>query len=329
MHSVFVDLFPLILCAVFWIAMSCLSFSLLRSKKRFHSMQTSGEAARIRQTDVFRRSTVVLLALGAAGGFLPSIFMMLLTGKVWSVNHQAPHSMVDVYLIMHIPLAIAWSVLVALQLWSADIGRRRSIHKSFGWLTLTTGILGIGLIGGIIWPLVNDFSDGLDSPNAGAGIYTMAMGMGVIVNGTLAGLYAKRRDLAKHKDFIIMTVFWTLDPGLHRLYMWLMRLFGGDTWAPEQTAGLGIAIAKLPANLTLIAWAIVVGILARRLNSIFLYNITGQFLLWCLGTSAVISAIHNTQTSITIVALSAIFFVSFLVIAGFEKRTNLRGNHLF
>ena len=81
----------------------------------------------------------------------------------------------------------------------------------------------------------------------------MAMGMGVIVNGTLAGLYAKRRDLAKHKDFIIMTVFWTLDPGLHRLYMWLMRLFGGDTWAPEQTAGLGIAIAKLPANLTLIA----------------------------------------------------------------------------
>ena len=108
--------------------------------------------------------------------------------------------MVDVYLIMHIPLAIAWSLLVALQLWSADIGRRRSIHKSFGWLTLTIGILGIDLIGGIIWPLVNDFSDGLDSPNAGAGIYTMAMGMGVIVNGTLAGLYAKRRDLAKHKE---------------------------------------------------------------------------------------------------------------------------------
>ena len=292
-------------------------------------MQTSSEAARIRQTEVFRRSTVVLLVLGAAGGFLPSIFMMLLTGKVWSVNHQAPHSMVDVYLIMHIPLAIAWSLLVALQLWSADIGRRRSIHKSFGWLTLTTGILGIGLIGGIIWPLVNDFSDGLDSPNAGAGIYTMAMGIGVIVNGTLAGLYARRRDLAKHKDFIIMTVFWTLDPGLHRLYTRLMRLFGGDTWAPEQTGGLGIPIAKLPANPPLIAWAIVVGILARRLNSIFLCNITGQFVLWCLGTNAVISAIHDTQTSIAIMSVSAIFFVSFLVAVGFEKRTNLRGNRLF
>ena len=167
-------------------------------------MQTCGEGARKRQTEVFRRSTVLLLVLGAAGGFLPSIFMMLLTGKVWSVNHQAPHSMVDVYLIMHIPLAIAWSLLVALQLWSADIGRRRSIHKSLGWLTLTTGIIGIGLIGGIIWPLVNDFSDGLNSPNAGAGIYTIAMGIGVIINGTLAGLYAKRRDLAKHKDFIII-----------------------------------------------------------------------------------------------------------------------------
>ncbi len=329
MHSVFVDLFPILLCAVFWIAMSCLSFNLLRSKKKFYTMQTSGEAARIRQTEVFRISTVVLLVLGAAGGFLPSIFMMLLTGKVWSVNHQAPHSMVDVYLIMHIPLAIAWTLLVALQLWSADIGRRRSIHKSFGWLTLATGIIGIGLIGGIIWPLVNDFSDGLDSPNAGVGIYTMAMGIGVIVNGTLAGLSAKRRDLAKHKDFIIMTVFWTLDPGLHRLYMWLMRLFGGDTWAPEQTAGLGIAIAKLPANLTLIAWAIVVGILARRLNSIFLYNITGQFLLWCLGTNAVISAIHDTPTSIAIMFISAIFFVSFLVTAGFEKQTNPQGNRLF
>ena len=157
----------------------------------------------------------------------------------------------------------------------------------------------------------------------------MALGIGVIVNGTLAGRSAKRRDLAKHKDFIIMTVFWTLDPGLHRLFMWLMRLFGGDTWAPKQTADLGIAIAKLPANLTLIAWAIAVGILARRLNSIFLYNIAGKFLLWCLGTTAVISAIHDTQTSIIIVTLSAIFFLSFLVIAGFEKRTNLRGNHLF
>ena len=108
-----------------------------------------------------------------------------------------------------------------------------------------------------------------------------------------------------------------------------MRLFGGDIWAPERTAGLGIAIAKLPANLTLIAWAIIVGILARRLNSIFLYNITGQFLLWCLGTNAVISAIHDTQTSIALMSVSAIFFVSFLVAVGFEKRTNLRGNRLF
>ena len=91
-----------------------------------------------------------------------------------------------------------------------------------------------------------------------------------------------------------------------------MRLFGGDTWAPEQTAGLGIAIAKLPANLTLIAWAIVVGILARRLNSIFLCNITGQFVLWCLGTNAVISAINDTQTSIAINSISAIFLCLFL-----------------
>ena len=120
-----------------------------------------------------------------------------------------------------------------------------------GALTLGFGIIGVGMIGGWIWPLLNDFSNGLASPTAGAGIYTIIMGTGVVINGCLAGYFAKTKDLARHKDHVVMMLFWTLDPGLHRLYMWLMRLFC-DCWAPEHTHGLGIAIAKLPANLTLI-----------------------------------------------------------------------------
>ena len=301
---------PMILAAIF----SCSAISLIlylwfSRSTRTQSQLSTIEASNL-QNRVYKRAGALLLILGAAGGFLPSVLILANTGHVWSVNQQAPHSMVDTYLLIHIPLAVIWACLVAVQLWSGQVLKRRRLHMTLGWITLATGIVGIGIVGGWLWPLVNDFANGFDSPNAGAGIYTMSMGLGVVVNGLMAGYFAHKRDLARHKDHALMALFWTMDPGLHRLNMWLMRWFGGDTWSPEQTGGLGIAIAKLPANLTLIAWALTMAILARRLNGIIWSNVAGQFILWTLGTSAAMAAFYSQQLSVSVLGLCSVLFLT-------------------
>lgn len=300
---------PLLLVALFWVLCFVLSMRAWRMYRSGSSaLYTNGKAVGS-LNQLYKRAAVLLLILGAVGGFLPSLFMLAKTGQVWSVNHQAPHSMVDQYLLVHIPLAFLWALLVGVQLWTGQVPGRRKLHIRLGWLSLATGVIGVGVIGGWVWPLINDFAEGFDSPNAGAGIYTMTMGVGVVVNGLLAGYFARKRDLARHKDHVLMTLFWTMDPGIHRLNMWLMRLFGGDTWAPEQTSGLGIAIAKLPANLTLIVWAFVVAILARRLNTIFWGNIAGQVALWCLGTFAVVGVFQGSLIAWSVVCTSVVLFL--------------------
>ena len=299
---------PLVLAMLLCIASALSIYRLMQSRGSSPEAVLSPAQATFLQNRIYKRAGALLLVLGAAGGFVPSLWMFAATGQVWSVNHQAPHSLVDIYLLVHIPLAVLWALLVGLQLWSGQVRARRDLHVFVGWITLATGVIGIGIIGGWIWPLIHDFSDGLDSANAGAGIYTISMGLGVVINGILAGHYARKRDLARHKDHVLMALFWTMDPGIHRLNMWLMRLFGGDTWAPENTSGLGIAIAKLPANLSLIAWALTMAILARRLNRIVWSNVAGQFALWCFGTVAVVGTFQSQLIAWTVVCVSALLF---------------------
>jgi hypothetical protein len=77
-----------------------------------------------------------------------------------------------------------------------------------------------------------------------------------------------------------MALLWSLDPGVHRALMWTMRMLAWDYWAPENTSELGIALAKLPANLILIVWAVTAASRAGRMNKIILFNVAGQFLLF-------------------------------------------------
>ncbi len=299
---------PLVLVMLLCTALVVLIYRLARRRRSSPEGVLSPAQATCLQNRIYKRAGALLLVLGAAGGFVPSLWMFATSGQVWSVNHQAPHTLVDTYLLIHIPLAVLWALLVAGQLWSGQVRVRRYLHVSLGWVALASGVIGIGVIGGWVWQLIHDFADGLDSANAGAGIYTMSMGAGVVINGILAGHYARKRDLARHKDHALMALFWTMDPGIHRLNMWLMRLFGGDTWAPENTNGLGIAIAKLPANLSLIAWALTMAILARRLNGIVWSNVAGQFALWCFGTVAVVGTFQSQFIAWTVVCASAVLF---------------------
>ena len=315
---IIVDGFPLIFSLLSWTML--LLFALwiwLRNKQEELNSEEEGtaglnQAALIqKQTQVYKKAGVILLIFGAVGGFLPSILKLLSTGNVWSVNEQGPHPSVDASLYFHIPLAVIWVSLAAVQLWSGQVAKRKKIHRRLGWLAAAAGILGIGIIGAWIWPLLNDFSQGFDSPTAGAGIYTILLGFGVIVNGSLTVYHAKRKNFQLHKDFALMTLFWTLEPGIHRMYMWLMRLVCWECWSPEQTMDMGIAIAKLPANISLIFWALLMAYFARRLNKIILLNVLGQYLLWIVGSFALISLYQGTEFAWATALISTI--IGFLI----------------
>jgi len=203
--------------------------------------------------------------------------------------------------------------MVGIQLWTGDKPQQKTTHRIGGWIAFGAVILGISISGGWIWPMWNDFANGFDSPTAGAGFYTMLNGLAIATNAILMVIYAKKGRLAKHKDHALMTLFWTLDPGIHRLYMWLMRLFCWDCWAPENTGDMGIALAKLPANISLIIWALVMAFYAKRLNKIILVNASGQFFLWLLGTFALLQLYMNNTIASWVALISMSLWVFLLI----------------
>jgi len=317
-NSLLVDGFPLILCVFCWLLMGlgiCWLYYLFQKKKQKHMIIFGKKANSIRHNIVYKRAGYVLLALGFIGGFLPSVLILFFTGEVFSVNEQGPHPMVDTTLFVHIPLAILFALLAGFQLWSGDKKRQKKTHRLIGWIAFGAVAVGISMSGGWIWPILNDFSNGLDSPTAGAGVYTILNGLAIAINASLMVFYAKKGKLAKHKDHALMTLFWTMDPGIHRLFMWLMRLLCWECWAPENTGDMGIALAKLPANVSLIIWALVMAYYAGRLNKIILINASGQFFLWLLGTMAVIEIyMGNTLANwISVVSVSLWIILIFMI----------------
>jgi hypothetical protein len=237
-----------------------------------------------RQTRVYKRGAALLLLLGAAGGFLPSLSLLARYGQVYSVNRVAPHTDVDASLMVHIPLAVIWAVAIAFQFWSGGNGNKIRQHRVGGWIAVGCGLLGLSLAAGWIWTYLNDFRYGITDPRAAPGFYTVTLGIGVAVNTVLLVMAAKKRNFMAHKDFALMALFWSMDPGIHRVIMWTMRMIDWECWAPENTGGMGIALAKLPANLFLILWALTLAAQAGRINRIILANVAVQLLLFTVSS---------------------------------------------
>ena len=79
-----VEALPLLLAGI--LCSLCLILSLhLWQTQRVQSPPAKGaRALGERQNYVYKRAAAVLLIFGAAGGFLPSLFMLAKTGQVWS-----------------------------------------------------------------------------------------------------------------------------------------------------------------------------------------------------------------------------------------------------
>ena len=68
------------------------------------------------------------------GGFVPSIAMLCKHHLVWSVQHNAPHSDVNAWLILHIIGALTWGVVMPIQLGTGGVHTRRTWHIAAGYL---------------------------------------------------------------------------------------------------------------------------------------------------------------------------------------------------
>lgn len=283
------EAFPLLFGAL--VGLVILYIALRPSSLLFLVPRVAADAASAtaQQNRVYKRAGGVLVLLGAVGGFAPSLFLLARNGFVWSVNQQTPHPDVDVSLIVHILGAVTWIILAGAQLATGGVASLSRIHRVVGRLALVALLVGVTLSGGWIWTILHDFREGFRDGNAGAGLYTMTTASAAAINLILAVVYARRKDFARHKDFALMAIFWTLDPGVHRLCMWGMRALCWECWAPECTSGMGIAMAKLPANVFLVGWAVLTALRAGRMNRIVIGNAAGQYVLWTLGTFALLS----------------------------------------
>ena len=298
----FVREFPLVLAVITWTCLVLAIWFLLKDKNASWIFSNQSENDR-RQTVAYKRGGLLLLLMGAAG-FAPSLYIILTTGVVWSVNQQKPHIDVDAALWVHIVLTSIWLCLVGIQLLTGDKTSRRKTHRINGRVVAFTAIVGTALAGGWVWTFIHDFSEGVNGPFFQAGIYTWIMGFGVAINTILAVVYARRKNFLLHKDHALMILFWTFDPAIHRLWMWLMRVACWDCWEPQYTAGLGTVFAKLPANLFLVAWALIMCAYAGRLNKIIVANVAVQYLFWVRGTYRVVVVSMGTVYAASIAGIS-------------------------
>ena len=67
---------------------------------------------------------------------------------------------------------------------------------------------------------------------------------------------------------------------------------------------MGIALAKLPANLTVIFWALLMASLARRVNGVILWNVAGQYLLFTFGTFSTLDRLYEGQIAESVAGIS-------------------------
>ena len=175
----------------------------------------------------YKRWGGVLLLLGF-GGFVPSIVKLCLTGRVWSVSHNQPHTDVDGWLVAHMAGAIGWGLFACFQIASGGVGSMLAFHRWSGRIGVFFVVIAM-VCGGVIYTSIYDFRAGLGG--LAPGLYTLSLALATCANVFLSVYYARQRDLARHKDHALMALMWSLDPGVHRTVMWIMHAACSDCWS--------------------------------------------------------------------------------------------------
>jgi hypothetical protein len=106
---------------------------------------------------------------------------------------------------------------------------------------------------------------------------------------------------------------WSLDPALHRLFMWCIRI-GLSSHSPGLDPDKLLFYAKLPANALLVCSVGAALVVARRATPVTIFNVSLQFVLFIAG---VVLLISNTGAGSTLgaIALSGTAVLLAIVIA--------------
>ena len=111
-----------------------------------------------------------------------------------------------------------------------------------------------------------------------------------------------------------MAIMWTMDPAVHRTFMWLMHLSCYSCFSPAAFAGrpdtLNV-IAKMAANVVLFTWAFSMAVHARRLNKITVVNGSLQYLVRLVVVVVVVVAV---VVAAVVVAAAAVVVVVVVVV---------------
>eukprot|EP00966_Prymnesium_polylepis_P270815 6256301-Prymnesium_polylepis.1 len=168
---------------------------------------------------------------------------------------------------------IVWFAASIVQFATGGIGAWRGTHRAVGY----AGFLGlvVGMATAAIWTVKYDV---LIHGDAIGGSYTLLLVTCALFNILVAVHHARHRRTVLHKDHALMALMWSLDPALHRLAMWCVRLGGAGPSSNKL-----LRYAKLPANAALVIIFGTALVFARRVTCATALNVSLQLALFLLG----------------------------------------------
>jgi hypothetical protein len=210
------------------------------------------------QNSTFRACGLCALFLGCVG-FAPSIAKALLTGSLWSVSHDAPHTD-NAFLVPHAVAAVGWAVACVAQLCTGGVPQRPFVvaHRVGGYIGSAA------LLAAMVLAAANELAYATPESALGSA-YTLLLVLGATGNMLLAVTRARQRRFPEHKDGMLLAIMFTMDPAVHRLAMWTIR-FTMDPAVHRLDPTRLLILGKMPANAILYLIFGCMFIRSRRVN---------------------------------------------------------------
>jgi hypothetical protein len=237
----------------------------------------------------------IVVTLGLMG-FSPSIIKAITTGLIWSVSKDAPHTD-NAFLTAHAVFVAVWCIACIIQIWSGGNPSYGQVHKYAGYTGSSSLFIGM-VLAAMNEITYNAFGIGP--------LYTFALILGATANMVLGIVRARQRCFADHKDAMVMAIMFTMDPAIHRLFMWLIRLVALLMGGVEVDADQLLILGKMPANFFLFTVFGVMVVYARRVNAVTVCNISFNLIAYVGGTVFAIVMVTSDQASICTVILALI-----------------------
>lgn len=204
--------------------------------------------------DAFKWTAIVLFVFGY-GGFIPGIIIGLLWGYPVNTLVIERHEDANWSLYMHICASLVWVPVVIHQF---VVGKRGRRHRMLGYLGLLIWNIPMGFNitwlwnPNLVWIELAGISIPFFSLNPFS-YYTKLIYFGATLNLILGIAAVRSRKLSDHKDYMMMVLLWTADPGFNRTVIHLTHVLQFVCWTC--VTALEITSQRVVVNFFL-TWAV-------------------------------------------------------------------------